>query len=682
LKGVWLIVLAALFWGVLFFVVMLGSTGGHLSMPLDDSYIFFQYARQAAAGNWFHYQQDGSPSAGATSLLTVFLQSIGYLIGFRGSLMSIFALVLGTTALAWAGLSAWRLGKRLCPATAWLPPALLLLSGPLLWGFMSGMDLPVFVALALAFAARWPEPGKTPSWTFFVLGGLLGLARPDALFLLFPATVFGLRFLDRRAWWLLPWIGVALPYVLQATLAGSPQSASLDVKSVLSNPGFHWDGWIASGLSFLQIALKGILGGGIVREATGMSSNDGSALGFYIVPFALVLLVLGLAPGAWEEARKKSYGLHLLLAIWTVVLLLAVSFAVPRTWHWHRYVIPVYAFALMGIAIGGYRAGHWVEAAWMTLRPGDGARVMGAVLVLFSLPGVAYFPVAYGRNCSDIYYQHIELAQRFNEGRPIQPDLLGVHDAGALAYFGNYRMLDIEGLVSPEFRRAGRLGPAGVWEALERLAPSDRPDVLAVYPNWFGNVFLGPHRLVHTQRLFRPSIVSGNPMNVYLANWRLAGKGDHPRTPGLGATLEGMVLMAEVDVADLWSEEAAGYRYHIVDGAYDTLLRHLRAEDGEMVMDGGRLISGWEEFTVTGTRTGDRLVLVLRTNGAFRIRVETNGTPMGIWMQEGARSDSWYESAFVIPEGSITGESIRIRLSSDDPHHSAYVAFHYWVYRS
>ena len=41
--------LAAALWGAGALGSQLASTGGHLSMPLDDAYIFFQYARRFAA---------------------------------------------------------------------------------------------------------------------------------------------------------------------------------------------------------------------------------------------------------------------------------------------------------------------------------------------------------------------------------------------------------------------------------------------------------------------------------------------------------------------------------------------------------------------------------------------------------------------------------------------------------
>jgi hypothetical protein len=673
---------AAVAWGAVALASMLLATGGRLSMPLDDAYIFFQLARRVVAGAPFTYQDGGELTGGATSLLTVWVDALGYAVGFRGGAMAVFALLLGTACLAWSVGSARAIGRRLTPDVPWLFPALLLLSGPLVWGFLSGMDLPLFVALALAFAAAWPERGAAPPRRFFVWGTLLGLARPDALFLVFPAFLLGVRAFGRRPGWALPWAGVTLPFLLQWAVTGHLQSASMDVKSVLSTPGLSASDWFAGALSYLQLAVKGIVGGGIVRDAYAVSANDGSAAGFYLLPFALPLALLGFVPGAWVEMRRRSPGLFALLLAWCVLSLLAVSFTVPRAWHWHRYLMPIYAFLLAGIAAGASRAGRWIEIAWDELRAGEGARIAGGVLLVLSLPGAAYFALAYGRNCADIYFQHIELAQRFAESHPVRPRILGLHDAGALAYFGRSRIVDFEGLVSPAFRGAGRLGAAGIWERLERMPPRERPDVLALYATWFDENFLAPHRLIDAQRVFRPSIASGNPMNIYLADWRLAGHGNSPTDSTVLAVVGDLRLVGEVDVADLESEREAGYRLEILDGAYESLLRRgSGAQGGEAFLDGGRIVSGAESFTVRGFHPRDEVFLVARSHAPFRLRVETNGEDQGIWGTDAPPAGGWNESVYALPVSAVTAETVRIRLVSDDPHHSAYGSFHYWIYR-
>ena len=46
--------------GLLYLASMLWATGGRPSLPLDDSFIYFQYAREAARGNPLRVRGRGS----------------------------------------------------------------------------------------------------------------------------------------------------------------------------------------------------------------------------------------------------------------------------------------------------------------------------------------------------------------------------------------------------------------------------------------------------------------------------------------------------------------------------------------------------------------------------------------------------------------------------------------------
>jgi hypothetical protein len=241
--------------------------------------------------------------------------------------------------------------------------------------------------------------------------------------------------------------------------------------------------------------------------------------------------------------------------------------------------------------------------------------------------------------------------------------------------------LDLEGLVSETFRKPSRLRAAGIWEAIERLPARERPDVLAIYPSWYDPAFLEPHRPVHSQRLFRPSIAAGNPLEVYLADWRLAGRGSAPRDSVLAESLAGWVPLAEVDVADVVSEEAAEYRFAVLDGAYDSVLLSRPDAGGEALLEGGRVISGGETFRVAGLRAGDDVRLVTRTHTPFRLRVEVDGRDAGIWIASTGIPGAWIEGSYALPREVIPAGTATIRLRSDDPHHAGYGSFHYWIYR-
>jgi hypothetical protein len=54
------------FWSMLYY------TNFHLSCPLDDSFIFYQYAKNTQQGYFLQYNKGDVPSTGATSLLYIY----------------------------------------------------------------------------------------------------------------------------------------------------------------------------------------------------------------------------------------------------------------------------------------------------------------------------------------------------------------------------------------------------------------------------------------------------------------------------------------------------------------------------------------------------------------------------------------------------------------------------------
>src|SRR5688572_11712481 len=77
--------LMALAGAVAFVFSMLGRTGGVPSPPLDDTYIYLQYARRLAGGHLLSYVEGAAPSTGASSYLHLALLVPGWWVGFHGA---------------------------------------------------------------------------------------------------------------------------------------------------------------------------------------------------------------------------------------------------------------------------------------------------------------------------------------------------------------------------------------------------------------------------------------------------------------------------------------------------------------------------------------------------------------------------------------------------------------------
>ncbi len=72
-------------------------------MPLDDAYIHFQYARQLADGEPYVYNPGEAPTSGATSFIYPYVLAVGYLLGFKGLNLGLWAMGVGTSTLLLSG---------------------------------------------------------------------------------------------------------------------------------------------------------------------------------------------------------------------------------------------------------------------------------------------------------------------------------------------------------------------------------------------------------------------------------------------------------------------------------------------------------------------------------------------------------------------------------------------------
>ena len=102
---------------IIYLLTALDAGQGNLLMPLDDVYIHFQYARQMATGHPYQYNLIDPPTSGATSLIYPYLLAIGYLAGFKGLWLGLWAMIIGTIAMIASIWAVYRLCKVIeCPA--------------------------------------------------------------------------------------------------------------------------------------------------------------------------------------------------------------------------------------------------------------------------------------------------------------------------------------------------------------------------------------------------------------------------------------------------------------------------------------------------------------------------------------------------------------------------------------
>jgi len=504
-RGVWILpsLVIVAFAAVLFYRMKAGP-----GYPLDDTWIHLAFARNLAAGGGFGINP-GQPSTGSTSPLWTLLVSIGFLFG---SVQDSWPWVLNTLVLAAAGTAAaWVLSELSGPALdrrwrALLPLAagLMIVTAPVLvWSTAGAMEIPLFLGLLLAAWAIHVRAERAPARGIALWGipaGLAILARPEGLLFL---ALLGLTSRPRAA---ARNIALALliyaPYVVYClAVSGRPFPATFYAKTSHTFAGLPDPGYVAGSAGLLWRAaapfcvlfLAGVLVKVTVtlwtgihrqRETTPSSTSERphaqSSSWRPILPGLLFPFVLTLS--------YASMGRSFLFAV------------LPG--NFGRYLFPAVGFlavvGLWGLASSGRLVFSGPTRAHPRARPVGGVlSVAVAALLLWNAAQCVRLSNLYARNVYDINAMQVEMARRLPRHLP-SGSQVAANDVGALAFFTDFQVLDLVGIVSPEvqevvFPLRGQADPPREATLLNLLR-HERPAALVVFPRWYANLLngLGP----------------------------------------------------------------------------------------------------------------------------------------------------------------------------------------------
>jgi hypothetical protein len=289
----------------------------------------------------------------------------------------------------------------------------------------------------------------------------------------------------------------------------------------------------------------------------------------------------------------------------------------------------------------------------------------------------------FGRASRNIRDQHLTLGKYLGE---LQPRRILVGDAGAILYESDRPGLDIIGLGGYHklpFARAGVQGLPATLELIERIPPADRPDVLAIFPTWWGILPIWFADEVLGRFPVEGNVICGGYEHVvYRANWKLLNTGDDirwqpPRDYNDGGLAER--VRATLDVGDLVSEKQKGYVFERPQNGW-TEMRILPDPvdpDRDMFDAGRRIAVGKREsFDVTGLVLGKRIHVVVRTaqESKTTVHLRIDGADAGRHVLD--RVDGWQEHGFLVPP-ELVREKIHVELTNEGP--GDFVDYHAWI---
>ncbi len=655
---------------------MLVQTSGEYSAPLDDVWIHFDYARAAARGFPLQWSEGNGISSGNTSITYPFVLALGWLAGLRDERLMKWALVVAFVSVV---AFLWLVGRLAVPVgrfARWLVPPTVLSLGALCWTLWSGMENAFHLAvwaLTLVPALRAEKrlarglPVARDTWFAGGLGVLLVLTRPEAATSLAVLGLWlGHLVRVRRGWReaLRVLVRVGAPGVValvaQAVMnrvaTGEWSQAGAIAKLALNHPYMtaqdKWDDWV--------FHLRYVL-------ARNVQHHFADA-----VPWGYIVPALAVVPLASAAVRRYAVLLWATAATWVLV----VSLNGQVRWQNERYTMAAVAWILvlaamgLGVLLQPARRSSRGALALQAARAGLAVAAAGLYAV-HQAPNFRDQVWFYGRASRNIRDQHV-VAGKVLRGLNVKRILVG--DAGAIIYFADRPGLDLIGLGGYHdlpFARAGRHGLGASLELLERMPADDRPDVMAIYPSWWGELPQHFGFYVTEFPVVGNVICGGASKVLYRAEWAPMERRAMPRT-----LVAGERVVAELDVADLVSERASSYVFPGPRQGY-VVFRVLPdpADSGDDLFDAGRIVPPGhvERARLAMPAAGGRLVVRTPGSAAARaVKVRVGGAEVGVLSLP--PGDGWTEAAVPLPPG--LGATADVELEAGD---AEWIDHHVWV---
>lgn len=643
------IVTAGLAWVAL--RAILSQTGGEVAVPLDDSFIHFQFARTFATLHPFEYSAGAAPVPGATSLLWPLALAPFHWLGCGGLRIIWVAWALGWLSFGLLAYETWRASSGvLSPESAAAATGMVLAFGGYTWFASSGMEVVPFAWLLMRSARRtaeWleqrdPAPRRDRA-ELAALALLTPLMRPEGLVasgLIVVAFATWPRG-GSRAWACLPLVGPALPGLIGGLATGQWVTTTAEAKWLIYTPYQHR---VPATLRYhLDVFLNTLLDGRVWSAV--FLPRGIKWLSWLALP---ALLLAGATRQRWARALVLvAVGLGMLIPI------TYDSFLVNRL----RYLWPFAAAWFIGVGAIGDALGAAL-ARWHPRL--ELARLLAGGVVVGALAGYLPFAIDDLATSADaVRQQQVALARWVDAELPADA-LVGVNDAGALTYLSGRRTFDLVGLTTRGEARHWAAGPGSRFEHYERLGVARLPTHFVVYESWVGLPMLMGDYL--TSRTVTSSTILGDATkSAYEASYVSLGSGELPLAPSLGAPRD------TLDVADLESEQAHGYALFWATQQDDVVYEHERG-----AVDGGRQQRTEDRFTLELVG-GGQLVARL-ASGPAELTVRVGERVIGTWRVTG--EGRWEELTLAVPAELGGRQAVRISAAPG----ATFASLHYWSY--
>ena len=416
------------------------STNGFASFPFDDAWIHLTFARTLSATGQFAYGPLHAATAGSTSPLFTFIESLLFLFTKNEFIV---ALVPSIAALAIAAVAIYALIRKQLDGLAWIPlaGAIAFIASPrLLTAASWGMETTLVCALLLLAALSY----ERKQWTRLAITlGLLIWARPDTIMIFFALTLDYVYNRQDRS---------GAVSALFPGRRGNPATTSEDF--VKPNRKFY---------IIIVLALALYVGFNLFLSGTILPNTFYAKLSYYKdnnpeywsqlwVMFSshggeilTALASLGILWILTDVLKHRTTRIYLLAYPLAMIILYRVK--LPYLFQDGRYLVPILPFVILLAVTGSIRT-----AQLLSKRASVVAIVSSLALILMAvteLTNVSDAVTNLAREDAYIYNLQVRTAEWCAQNLPSKA-VIATHDIGALGFYSGHQILDLIGLANPE----------------------------------------------------------------------------------------------------------------------------------------------------------------------------------------------------------------------------------------
>ena len=482
--------------------------------PLDDPWIHLTFARNLVEYGSFSYYKNEIVTAGSTSPLYTLMLAAGFLVTKNEMILSY---VLGILFFALSAFMFYKLSQTLFPKEIWLAIAASLVFVLDRWmNFISvtGMETTLFILLLIA--AFYYYRKRNAVLTGLMLG-LLFWTRPDSVAFIGAIIADYLLFLYFRKKSpkeneIEPFtskdiikagtvfvILLAAYFAMNLSLSGSLLPNTYEAKLTYYTPEFR------SRADFLKF------------EVWDYFTESSYVL--FIVPFIVaVIKILG-------DSFKSRYNTFLLPVVFIFAFIFIYWYKLPYAHRFGRYMMPIIPFYIITFVYGARVFFKYLYGVFKDRNTVNGLNFifLGAVIV-YSASSYYENKNVYQDQTHHIAIRQVAAAKWLKNNTP-EGSVIATHDVGAIGYYSERKIVDVAGLINPEFIK--KLNTKDFARFMTEQMVKEHVDYIAFLREWYRVVNQTPLFTTGDQNFEIMDVFKFDPQKTHILSGEVNGMNNY-----------------------------------------------------------------------------------------------------------------------------------------------------------